>query len=76
MVLRIENKKPPAAIHNMPFQITGKPDALRRVCRLAKSSRCIGDRRMIRVYVLCGKRTVACMTHLDHFEAIAQVGYR
>ena len=31
---------------------------------------------MIRVYVLCGKRTVACMTHLDHFEAIAQVGYR
>ena len=62
MVLRIENKKPPAAIHIMPFQITGKPEALRRVCRLAKSRRWIKDMRMVRVYVVCAIPLVACMT--------------
>ena len=39
MVLRMENKNPPAAIHSMPFQIIGKPEALRRVCRLANRKR-------------------------------------
>ena len=62
MVLRMENKNPPAAIHSMPFQIIGKLDALRRVCRLAKSRRWIKDMRMVRVYVVCAIPLVACMT--------------
>jgi hypothetical protein len=76
MVLRIENKKPPAAIHSMPFQMTGRPDALRRVCRLAKSKRWIKDRRIVTVYVLCASYLVACMTRLDLFDGIEPVGMR
>lgn len=76
MVLRIENKNPPTAIHNMPFQITGRPDALRRVCRLAKSKRWIKDKRMVAVYVLYAPFLVACMTHLDLIGLIEPVGMR